>query len=252
MYRKLNYCLILLLISTSASKSIAQVSFGGNYTENFNSYAGTLGSVPNGWSYSASNLTYRGQGDGGSPSTSGSLANAGGAYAFAINGTNDFSLGSLRSGTTGDITSSVNFLNSTGAAITQLFLSFDYKQFRFAGNSSGFDLSGTGGLSGNSVVNAADFIGSPTGTNGTPSVTPINLQLTGLNIATGATFGFSFVTTDQAGSDNGVAVDNFQLSTTAVPEPSSMAMLGLVGLGGWVGQRIRKRHAAKAEPAVAV
>ncbi len=188
-------------------------------TENANSFLGTSATVPAGWAYAFTGTpTFNGVGTGTSAT--------GGAWAYGTAGENSF--GALRSGTPGNITLSVNFTNNTGSTLTDLVVMFNYEQWRYA-NTSGWDLSGTGGLAGDAAVNSADFTGSATGVNGTPTSTPIPLTLTGLSIANGATFGFSWLTTDPMGSDNGVSVDDFSLSAAPIPEPSVYMLLG-VGL----------------------
>lgn len=50
------------------------------------------------------------------------------------------------------------------------------------------------------------------------------------------------VTFDGATSSNGNnRFDNFQFNATAVPEPTSMLLLGSVTLGGWATRRLRRR-----------
>jgi hypothetical protein len=206
----------------------AQISFtGGTYTQDANSFAGTLVTVPAGWSFAFSGAsTFNGVGNGSS--------NVGGAWAYGLLGENSF--GALRSSTPGNLTLAVNFTNNTGSTLTDLVIAFNYEQWRFA-NTSGWDLSGTGGLAGVSMVNTADFVGSATGVNGVPTSTPILLTLTGLSIANGANFGLSWLTTDTTGADNGVSVDDFSLSV--VPEPSIYMLLGVGIL--LCGQRFLRR-----------
>ena len=212
------------------------------YGTDFNTYDGTSGTVPVGWS-AIGGGTFQGQGNGTSDSE--------GFWAYGGNG--DFGLGVLRSDSL-TLGYSVEFLNQTGATITGLVYAFDYKQWRFA-NASGLDLSGTGALAGNTLVNSQDFVGSATGTNGTPvSSTAVNF-LTGLSIGNNESFGFTWLTTDDTGADNGLAIDNFVLLSTiasppdptAVPEPSSLALLTLCGLGGIAYRRKRSKSGPQAD-----
>jgi Putative metal-binding motif len=195
---------------------------------NFNSYnpsdaTNFAATIPSGWSGSSSaTSTYSGQGTG----TTGT-----GGY-WGLGSSSDFSLGALRSGTPGNITYSVSFVNNSGATISALNISWFYEQWRFS-NTSGWDCSGTGALAGNATLNSKDFTGSASGTNGTvasSTVTPF--LLTGLSIANGATFGISWTTTDASGGDNAISIDNFTLSAY-----SAYTGGGNVGGGGvnWVG-----------------
>ncbi|MBS1643904.1 MAG: T9SS type A sorting domain-containing protein [Bacteroidetes bacterium] len=193
-------------------------------TTDFNSYNPSSSSnlnatIPSGWTAASSGTAaYRGQGTG--------TANSGGYWAYGSSG--DFSVGALRSGTVGDITYSVAFLNNSGTTIGSLQFSWDYKQFRFA-NTSGWDCSGTGALASNATLDAKDFSGSSTGTNGTPVTTTVSpFTLTGLSIANSATFGISWTTTDDAGADNGVSIDNFKVRANNNPLPIRIARLELL------------------------
>ena len=142
----------------------------------------------------------------------------GGYWAYGTAG--EFSLGALRSGTPGNITYSVSYVNNSGSTITAITLAWDYEQWRYA-NTSGWDCSGTGSLLGNVTLNGKDFAGVASGTSGTVSVTGVaSFTLSGLSIANGATFGISWVTTDIASSDNGVAIDNFSLTAQTTPPPN--------------------------------
>ena len=68
-----------------------------------------------------------------------------------------------------------------------------------------------------------------------------------LNGFTVASLVFQF----EADSDNEqIFVDNIRFEGEAVPEPTSLALLGIVGLGGIVGQRIRNRRSTQRNFAV--
>lgn len=206
-------------------------------TENFNSFVGSAGTVPisTGFSVNDTGSTawgYQGIGTGSS--------STGGIYAFGASAA-DYSFGFLRSSNrAGGL--QFDARNSTGGAIAGLTFTFNYEQWRFA-NTSGLTLSGVGALS---SVNFSlyGFTGSATGTNGTPTSAPISITLTGLNIANGSTFGLAWTYVDQTGSDNGIAIDNFTLSASPVPEPSTWALIGLGS--AFMIWNIRRRRAAKA------
>lgn len=199
----------LASLNTQAQISITSLPFTPA-TTTFDSYdpssASNMSTLPAGWTAaSAGTALYRGRG-------TGTSANSG-YWGFGSSG--EFCLGALRSGTTDEITYTVSFTNNTGSTIQSLTISWDYEQWRFV-NSSGWDCSGTGQLSGNTTLNGKDFTGNSSGTSGTVTTTAVTaFNLTGLNIANGQSFGIQWVTTDGPSSDNGVAIDNFSISATS-------------------------------------
>jgi len=124
----------------------------------------------------------------------------------------------------GNITYTVSFTNNSGSTITALTIAWNYEQWTF-NNTSGWDVTGTGLLSSNATLNAADFAGTETGTAG--ASTPKSLSLTGLNIANGQSFGITWVTTDPTGGDNAVSIDDFSISATATASSYSGVAAGL-------------------------
>ncbi len=165
------------------------------------------GTLPNGWNASGAS-NYRGRVSSGTPSS-------GGFYAFGTSG-GDYAIGALRS-SSNNYTYSVSFINNSGSVITDLTLSWGYKQFTYS-NASGWSVAGTGGLAGNSTLTTKSFTGSSTGTNGTITTTNVpSFTLAGVNIAVGATFGISWTTTDATGSDNLIGIDNFSITAVNVP-----------------------------------
>lgn len=215
----------LALVGLQSSFSFAQITitslpFTPSVTD-FNSFdpssaANLSATLPTGWTVASSGTaSYRGQGVG--------TSNFGGYWGYGSS--SDFSIGVLRSASVGDVTYSVNFLNTSGTTISFLKFSWDYKQFRFA-NNSGWDCSGTGALATNSTVDAKDFVGSSSGTNGTPVTTSVSpFTLNGLSIANNATFGLSWISTDSASADNGISIDNFQVQANNTPLPIRISML---------------------------
>ena len=210
-----------------AQISIPNTSF--SYIETFDSYnpsnsTNFNNTIPSGWTGTSSGTaSYQGQGTG--------TGNAGGYWAYGTS--SEFSLGALRSGTPGNITYTVSFTNNTGKIITQLSISYDFEQWRYA-NTSGFTVTATG--LGSANVSGLSQAGTSSGTNGTPTTTPMSVNLSGLSVADGATFSLRFLTSDPSGSDNGIAIDYFVLngivvlpislkSFTATPLDRSAALL---------------------------
>lgn len=190
-------------------------------TTNFDSYDPTPtngnSTLPAGWSASCSNPTYNGRGTGSGSSSTGASSTTGGYWAYGTS--SEYSLGALHAGATGIITYAVSFTNNSGTTIRSIELSWDYEQWRYA-NNSGWDCSGTGQLAGNIILDAKDFAGSSTGTQGLGTITPVSsFILTGLNITNGQSFGIEWATTDPSGSDNGISIDNFTISASDVALP---------------------------------
>lgn len=210
------FSIVCLGISSGISAQISITALPYTpVTTNFNSYNPSNSSnfsstLPSGWSGSisgASTTPYQSTGTG--------TGTAGGFYAFGTSASGDYSLGALRSGAVGNVTYEVSFTNNSGTTINTITLAWDYEQWRFA-NSSGWDVSGTGQLTGNTTLDSKDFTGTSSGTNGTVSTTAVTaFTLTGLSIANGQSFGIQWVTTDAGSSDNGVAIDNFSISAAA-------------------------------------
>ena len=207
-------CSLLTLFFVSSHLFAQQISLtacGTPYTENFNTYLGTGLSIPNGWATaSAATQVFNGAGNGVAASSTGAAATTGGNIAYGSSAA-DYAIGTLRSGTTGNITLTATFVNNTGKTITDLTIAYDFEQWRYA-NTSGYAVTQTG--LGAAVVSGLDQAGVAAGTNGTPTVTPKSITLSGLMIEPCATFTLSWMTTDIAGSDNGIAVDNFSITPT--------------------------------------
>jgi hypothetical protein len=206
------------------SAAFGQVSINSNtfsYSENFNTWLGTEVTIPANWTLSAAGtIEFRGTGTG--------TGSAGGFWAFGS--TDSWALGELRSNATDNLTFGVEFVNNTGNTITDISLNWDYEQWRYA-NTSGLVLAGTGALS--SVdFSSHGITASATGTNGTVTVTPTTVTLTGLNISDEATMGLFWTTVNAAGANSALAINNFEASFTAVPEPATYgAIFGALALG---------------------
>ena len=164
---------LLLFALFALCKAEAQVSFTGEYTNDFNSYT-SLGTLPSGWSTGGSG-GFIGAGTG--------TGTGGGFYSFYPSCcSSDRALGALHSGSaTGYY--QANFTNSTGSTITSLNISYDFEQYRRAGNTTGWSVLFNGAA--NAALAAAGTTASFT--TGVPYIESKSTTITGLSIAPGAT-----------------------------------------------------------------
>lgn len=215
--------LLTVLCSVGVWGQISIATLPYTKSDNFDAYNPTNASnatttLPSGWTLSSTSTTYNGKGNG--------VSATGGFWGY---GTSDYSLGALRS-STNNYTYSVSFTNNSGSSITSLTIAWSYEQWRFA-NTSGWDVSGTGQLAGNTTLNGKDFSGVASGTNGAVASTPISsFTLTGLNITDGQTFGLSWITTDATSADNGVSIDDFYITANGTSTPTITVSSAITGL----------------------
>ena len=193
-------------------------------------------------------------------------SSTGSFYSFGVDGTNtidDRALGGVGSGSTyfgspsaGAIAGwiAVGFVNNANLAATGFTVSFTGEQWRNGGNTSAqtmvleygigntFDAVATwtapgGAFDFTSLVNTStaaaldgnDQANRTTGLGGTVNV----------GLATGQTIWLRWLEVNDTGSDHGLAIDDLSFQLIPVPEPASIALLGLVGLA-----LIRRRRAA--------
>lgn len=206
--RSLLFLALPAAMMLAPARSAAQVSVTAGsltYTQNFNSFAGSAATLPAGWTATGS-FTYRGTGNGSS--------NAGGSWAYGNTG--EYALGYLGSGSATSIQYRATFVNNTGSAITALAISFDFEQWRVGGgNTQGFTVTGLNSLA-SSSLSTLNTSSCSCGSTGTATVTPKSLTLTGLSIPNGSTYGIQWAGSDGAGTDNGIAIDNFSITATII------------------------------------
>ena len=208
------------------------------YTQNFNASA----AVPTGWAFAeagsnANSSFISGTGSG----------TAGDTYFFGTS--NEWAFGGLQSGSLTP-TVGASFRNNIGNPITQISISYIGETWRVGAASRSdrmdfqYSLNATSLTTGTWVdVNALDYAnpGQATGSGSLQHSASLSSTITGLNIASGATIWIRWLSFDASGADDGMAVDNFSLTATAVPEPSTYAMLFTgAGLMVWVLRRKRK------------
>ncbi len=217
-----------LLWSSLALEVSAQISLGAvSYTQNFNTLAntGTSISVPSGWAFletgSSANTTY----------TAGTgSSTTGDTYSFGSSGSTERAFGGLRSGALVPIIGA-SFKNETGATINQLSISYYGEQWRIGVTNRGaadrmdfqYSTNATSIISGTwTDVDNLDFnspvtLGTAGSLDGNTSAnrTNISFTITGLNISNGSTFWIRWTDYDIPSSDDGLAIDDFEITGSA-------------------------------------
>lgn len=217
--------------SAGAAGSVSLTTFGSAYTQNFDTLTntpdnGTSNVVPTGWEFSESgtsaNTTYL--------VGTGSI-NTGDTYSFGATNNTDRAFGGLRSGNLVPLIGA-QFTNNTGGTITSLDISYTGEQWRLGQNTTGraadrldFQLStdATSITTGTwTNYDSLDFsspvvAGTVGALNGNSSATSLSFSITGLSIASGASFWIRWADTDLIpGADDGLSVDNFSLTPSGV------------------------------------
>lgn len=180
-------------------------------------------------------------------------SNTGSFYSFGTAASTDRALGGLASGGTyfgspaagalaGYIALAVS--NDTGVALASFTVGYTGEQWRNGGNATaqtmvleyGFGSSFGTVASWTAAGSGFDFTSPVTGTtagavNGNVAGSIPNLGGTvAVNWAAGSTLWLRWIENNDAGNDHGLAIDNFSLRVTPVPEPGTWALL-LAGLG---------------------
>ena len=246
-------------IAASANAAIS-IATMGSYSQDFAGFgASSSASMPTGWTAGTTSFQgFTNNGTGVTIQNAGSTGSitAGGIFGWGYSSGTPAVIGNstLAWQGSGSVTSSavtVSFTNDTGYDISSLSLAFDVYQWRQnTGRASTVILSSTGvsGLNAFTYTSAAAASGSAVGrafNSSGPAAAPSSFaanssfsqSLTGLTIANGASFSFTF-TYDRgigSGTAQGIAMDNFAL--TFAPAPGALALLGVAGL---IGSRRRR------------
>jgi hypothetical protein len=195
------------------------------YPENFNTLAasGTSSTMPAGWAFketgSGANTLYTA---GTGSSTSGDT------YSFGSSGNGERTLGEL---TTATLQSrfGAHYLNNTGSTITSLLISYTGEQWRLGATGRTdklefqYSVNATSLIDGTwADVNELDFIapvtsgavGSKDG-NSSPNNKLIIFPINNFSVANGGTFWIRWMSTDATGSDDGLGIDDFNLTANS-------------------------------------
>lgn len=232
--------LLTAALGLTSVLALGQVVNDLNVINSFNFTGFDGNSVPSGWTSTSS--AFRGYSTGTNQS--------GGIVSFGVDGTGantDRWFGFQFAGTPNDVvTNSLTLTNNTGVSITSLVISYQAYQFRAAngGRSSFFDVN----LNGGSPIVDLNFTSDntlATGERGTilgvsAFPTTLTTTITGLNIADQSSFTINWVGNrgTVTGSAQGIGINN--IAITAIHEPGTLALVGLMGLAAVVGLRRRK------------
>ncbi|QSJ17189.1 hemolysin-type calcium-binding protein [Nostoc sp. UHCC 0702] len=178
-------------------------------------------------------------------------ANRGSLYSYGSTNNKDRALGSIGSGTTGNFVWGVRFINDTGSIINTLDIGYTGEQWRNSGAGSQtvdfqYQIGATSITTGTwTDYNGLDFTspvtrGTATNLNGNAAANKVSLTATlnNLSLADGEEIWFRWVDIDHSGSDHGVAIDDFSLTTTILGTPDADTLVGtkfqnaIKGLGG--------------------
>jgi len=233
LHRFLAFVGALLCAVTStgaAAQCVSLTTLGSAYTQNFDTLSNTAGSTTN-------NLTIPGwfmtEGGGGARDNEQYAVDTGASttgdmYSYGSAGSVERALGQLRSGTLVPLFGAC-FTNNTGSTITNLAIAYTGEQWRLgtAGRTDQmnfeYSLNATDLVTGTwTNVSALNFVSPDTATagakngNAAANRTALSSTIGSLSIANGATFWIRWNDQDASGADDGLAVDDFSLTPSAV------------------------------------
>jgi len=186
-------------------------------------------------------------------------ANNGSIWSFGTIGATDRALGSLGSGTPKTNVFGVRIQNDTSGTVGSITIGYTGEQWRNGGNTAvqtlafSYEVSSTPFTSpidtaaepngGWNAFTSLDFLTPTTGAtaatldgNNAANRTVIGpTVLTGVTLAPGQEIFLRWRDIDDSGNDHGLAVDDFSVSFSAVPEPSTAILggLGVLALSFW-------------------
>lgn len=257
----LGTALAAVAVALPAHAAVSLTDAAAVYSQSFDSLTGGAwanDSTLAGWSLFNSAGTAIGTYTSGSGSV-----NTGSFYSFGITGSSERALGGTGSGgsyfgspAAGALAGwiAVAFSNNTGATLGSATVGFDGEQWRNGGNTSaqsmvmeygfGASFASVGWMAADAAFNwASPVTGSTAGAvdGNSAGLVPGLGGTLATTWAPGQTLWLRWAENNDFGGDHGLAIDNFSLSVTAVPEPESYALL-LAGLAA-LGLLARRRQA---------
>jgi Bacterial Ig-like domain/Secretion system C-terminal sorting domain len=213
--------LFAFFYSITANAQVIITSTATAYTQNFNTLlatAGTSATLPTGWKLletgTSANTTYAS--DAGTTAT-------GNTYSYGTGTSTDRAFGALLSGSLSP-TMGVQIKNSTTQTITSITISYTGEQWRCGTTGRTDQLNFQYSTSATSLstgtwvdVNTLDFISPSTTSTGAKDGNAAanraikTTTITGLNIASNATFWLRWEDADATGADDGLSIDDFSI-----------------------------------------
>lgn len=250
----------LLSAASAAQATVSVTSASFTYSQDFDSLANT--GTANAWANDSTlagwNLIFP-NAAAAAYSTSAGTGTSGGFYSYGAAGSSERALGSLATNANVAVGSNqvmaLAMTNNSALTLDSFTLRYDGEQWRNGGNANAQSLTVLYGF-GSSFTSVAQWTAAGAGFNftspvATASAAAVNGNAAGrvaslggtvlANWAPGQTLWIRWSDNNDANNDHGLAIDNVSLSVTAVPEPSTYAML-LAGLGA-VGFMARRRRA---------
>jgi hypothetical protein len=228
--KKIYSCLSILFIgiTTCAGQTISLT--GSTYTQNFDALSNVAGSTTNNLTIPGWFMTESGGGvrDNEQYAVDPGSSTTGDTYSYGAAAATDRALGNLRSGTLISI-SGAAFTNNTGSTIQSLSIGYTGEEWRL-GTASRTDqlnfqysTNATDLVTGTwTTVTALNFVTPNTAIvgaldgNAAANRTVLSTTINSLSIPNGATFWIRWTDNDATGADDGLAVDDFTLTTTTL------------------------------------
>ncbi|MCD9188141.1 MAG: carboxypeptidase-like regulatory domain-containing protein [Pyrinomonadaceae bacterium] len=234
--------------SNVAAQCVSLTTFGSAYTQNFNTLSNTAGSTTNNLTITGWFMTESGGGarDNEQYAVDTGASNTGDTFSYGAAANTERALGGLRTGTLIPLFGAC-FTNNTGGTIATLNINYTGEQWRlgteartdqlnFEYSTNATDLvtgTWTSRPTLNFVAPTTVTVGAKDG-NAAANRTALSSSITSLTIANGATFWIRWTDTDASGADDGLAVDDFELTpstTTAATVTVGGQVLNAEGRG---------------------
>ena len=228
---------------------LGQVSLEpGTYSQNFDQLAGS--GTANSWNDNQTLLGWYAEalnGFGGDYRASSGTSTAGDLYSFGTD--SDRSLGSLSSGTPGDLAYGLRLRNTSASRLGNIQITYTGEQWRNNNNvnaqtlefsfQTGTDLTSPDVANSGSWTDLStlSFTSPVTGDSATAldgnapgNRLELTAVLSGVELDPGQELFLRWRDSNDAGNDHGLGIDDLTVSVSVVPEPSSLVLGGLLGL----------------------